>query len=85
MVALPAFVLEKLSMQANVQGVCKRCKGPRRDGSQSRSLFAIALSEASARPQVFLYGLYAGRFTAADVIAATRSSTNQSQWARNGG
>lgn len=59
--------------------------------------FPLALSEAAACPQVFhraftaadqavfLYGLYAGRFTAADVIAATSSSTNHSQWARNGG
>ncbi len=49
--------------------------------------FALALSEAAARPQashraftaadqaVFLYGLYAERFTAADIIAATGLST----------
>lgn len=49
--------------------------------------FALALSEAATRPQashraftaadqvVFLYGLYAERFTAADVIAATSLST----------
>lgn len=57
------------------------------NGDMYLPFFALALSEAAARPQashraftaadqaVFLYGLYAERFTAADVIAVTGLST----------